>query len=254
MPRLLRSDRVSRIKPLKGYSNALHIGLTALLPIIAYVLVRIDFVSLAILLIFLSKWRMFAVRPRYWVANLIASGVDLMVSVAFVLFMANTSVQWWQIFWTLAFIGWTTFLKPRSDVLSVSAQAMLGQLLGLAVLYLKFGDTPLAVLVGGTWLVTYLSARHFMSSFAESRTSLYAHVWAYFSAGLAFILGHWLLFYGSIAQIIVILTVVGYCLAGLFFLDSVDRLSPKLKQQLLGIMIMILVLVVALSDWTGTTV
>ncbi|OGL36618.1 hypothetical protein A3E49_01235 [Candidatus Saccharibacteria bacterium RIFCSPHIGHO2_12_FULL_49_19] len=254
MPRLLRSDRVFRIKPLKGYSHAFHIGLTILLPLAAYVLVRIDFVSLAILLILLSKWRMFAVRPRYWVANVIAGGVDITVSVAFVLFMANTSVQWWQLFWTAAYISWTTFLKPRSDVLSVSAQAMLGQLLGLAVLYLKFGDTPLFVLVGGTWLVTYLSARHFMSSFEESRTSLYAHVWAYFSAGLAFILGHWLLFYGSIAQIIVILTVLGYSMAALYYLDSVDRLSPKLKQQLLGIMIMILVLVVALSDWTGTTV
>lgn len=254
MLRIRNSDRVSKIKPLRGYSHSLHIGLTVLLPILAYVLVRIDFVSLAILLILLSKWRMFAVRPRYWMANLIASGVDIMVSLAFVIFMANTSVQWWQLFWTAAYIAWTVVLKPRSDVLSVSTQAMLGQLLGLAVLYLKFGDTPLIALVAGTWLVAYLSARHFLSSFEERHTTLYAHVWAYFSASLAFVLGHWLLFYGLIAQIIVILTTVGYCLAALYYLDSGNRLTPKLKRQLLGIMVTILVLVVALSDWTGTTV
>jgi hypothetical protein len=254
MLKTLRSGRVVRIKPTKGYSHALHVGLTVLLPILAYVLVRIDFVSLAILLIFLSKWRMFAVRPRYWLANIVASGVDLMVSVAFVLFMANTSVQWWQLFWTAAFIGWTTFLKPRSDVLSVSGQAMLGQLLGLAVLYLKFGDTPLAVLVGGTWLVAYLSARHFLSSFEERHTALLAHSWAFFSAALAFILGHWLLFYGLVAQIIVILTTIGYAMAALYYLESNNRLTTRLRHQLLGIMIMILVLVVALSDWTGTTI
>jgi len=111
-----------------------------------------------------------------------------------------------------------------------------------------------AVLVGGTWLVAYLSARHFLSSFEERHTALLAHSWAFFSAALAYILGHWLLFYGLVAQIIVILTVVGYCLAALYYLESNDRLTTRLRRQLVGIMIMILVLVVALSDWTGTTI
>jgi hypothetical protein len=232
----------------------LHIVLIILLPVAAYVLVRIDFVSLAILLIFLSKWRMFAVRPRYWVANIIASGVDLMVSVAFVLFMANTSVHWWQLFWMVAFISWSVALKPRSDVLSVSAQAMVGQLLGLAVLFLKFGDTSLLALVAGTWLVAYLAARHFLSSFEEPHTALLAHTWAYFAAGLAFVLGHWLLFYGIVAQIIVILTTIGYSLAALYYLESNERLTIRLKRQLLAIMGAILVIVVVLSDWSGATI
>ncbi|OGL36473.1 hypothetical protein A3A68_01340 [Candidatus Saccharibacteria bacterium RIFCSPLOWO2_01_FULL_48_13] len=254
MLRIRRTEGVSRVKPLRGYSHAFHIGLAAVLPIVAYVLVRIDFVSLAIALVLLSKWRMLAVRPRYWLANLIASSVDIIVSLSFVIFMANTSVQWWQLFWTAAFMGWVVFLKPRGDILSVSAQAMLGQLLGLAVLFLKFGDTPLATLVVGTWLITYLSARHFLSSFEESHTALFAHAWAYTSAGLAFVLGHWLLFYGLVAQIIVILTTVGYTMAALYYLDSDHRLTARIKRQLLVIMFLILSLVVILSDWTGTTV
>ncbi len=254
LPALTTKNGVSRIKPLKGFSHTLHLTLTVLLAVACYVLVRIDFVSLAILLVLLSKWRMFAVRPRYWVANVIASGVDLMVSVALVLFMASTAVAWWQLFWLVAFIGWLTYLKPRSDVLSVSAQAMVGQLLGLAVLYLKLGDSPLAVLVLGTWIVTYLSARHFLSSFEESQSALLAHVWAYFAAGLAFVLGHWLLFYGSVAQIIVILTTIGYSLAALYYLQSQDRLLPKLRRQLLLIMGAILAIVLVLSDWSGTTI
>jgi len=254
LARLKTSRRVIKIKPLRGFSHSFHILLTALLPISAYILVRIDFVGLAIALIFLSKWRIFAVRPRYWLANLIASGVDIMVSVALVLFMANTSVQWWQLFWTLLFMGWLVVLKPRSDVLSVSAQATVGQLLGLAVLYLKFGDTPLFVLVAGTWLVAYLSARHFLSSFEEPHTALLAHAWAYFGAGLAFVLSHWLLFYGLVAQIIVILTTVGYSLAAIYYLDSNQRLTGRLKRQLLAIMVAILAIVIVLSDWTGSTV
>src|ERR1700750_965579 len=153
-----------KIIPTKGFSHLIHLGLNIALPIIAYILVKIDFVSVAILLIFLSKWRMFAVPARYWIANIIANSVDIIVAVALVLFMASTNVTWWQLLWALAYGVWLIWLKPKSDVLFVSAQAMIGQLLALSVLYLKFGDSSLVVLVAGTWLVTYLSARHFLTS------------------------------------------------------------------------------------------
>lgn len=244
----------SKFKPARGFSHAIHVGLLASLPVLAYILVRINFVSIAITLVLVSKWRIVAVRPRYWLINIVANGIDIVVGVAFVLFMSNTSVTWWQLFWMAAYIGWLVWLKPRSDVLSVSAQAMIGQLLGLAVLYLKFGDAPLASLVAGSWAVTYLAARHFLTSFEEPHTALLAQAWAFFSAGLAFILGHWLLFYGTVAQIIVLLTVIGYCLAALYYLDATQRLTPSLRRQMLGIMTAILIVVLVLSDWTGSTV
>jgi hypothetical protein len=243
----------ARIKPSRGFSHIFYLGLNLLLPILAYVLVRIDFVSIAILLILLSKWRMFAVRPRYWMANLIGNGVDIMVAVSLVLFMATTSVVWWQLFWTALYGGWLLWLKPRYDVLSVSVQAMAGQLLGLSLLYLKFGDSSIVGLVAGTWLVTYLAARHYLTSFEEPHSALLAHIWAYFSASLAFILAHWLLFYGTIAQIIIILTTIGYGLAALSYPDATERLSGLLKRQMVGIMLAILLIIVVFSNWTGST-
>lgn len=243
-----------KIKPKHGFSHVLHLALNIALPIAAYILVRTDFVFIAILLILISKWRMFAVQSRYWVVNLIANGVDIMVGVAFVLFMASTASGWWQLFWVILYMGWLVWLKPRSDVLAVSAQAMTGQLLGLAVLYLKFGDASLLVLVAGTWVVAYLAARHFLTSFEEAHTALLGHVWAYFAASLAFILGHWLLFYGSIAQIIVLLTIVGYGLAALYYLEAKERLTLSLQRQLLAIMCVFLLIVIVLSDWAGSTV
>jgi hypothetical protein len=243
----------ARIKPVRGYSHLLYIAFNVLLPILAYILVRIDFVGLAIILALLSKWRMFAVRPRYWIANLVSNGVDIMVAVSLILFMAAASVVWWQLFWVLAYGLWLIWLKPRFDVLSVSAQAMVGQLLGLSLIYLKFGDSSIVALVAGTWLVTYLAARHYLTSFEESHSALLAHIWAYFAAGLAFVLSHWLLFYGSIAQIIVILTTVGYGLAALYYLDATDRLSGSLQRQLVGIMLAILLIILVFSNWSGAT-
>lgn len=243
-----------RATPVSGFSHIIHLALNTLLPILAFVLVRVDFVPLAILLVLLAKWRIFAVRPRYWTVNLVSNGIDILVGVSLVLFMSSTSTEWWQLFWMAAYIGWLVWLKPKSDVLSVSAQAMIGQLLGLSVLYLKFGDSSLAVLVVGTWAVTYLAARHFLTSFEESRTQLLANVWAYFSASLAFVLGHWLLFYGSISQILIFLTTIGYSLAALYYLDASERLTAGFQRQLIAIMTAILFIVIILSDWTGATV
>jgi hypothetical protein len=244
----------SRLKPARGFSHLLYITLNALLPILAYILVKIDFVGLAVALVMLSKWRMFAVRPRYWLVNLIQNGVDIMVAISLIIFMATTTVVWWQLIWMVAYEFWLLWLKPRFDVLSVSAQAMVGQLLGLSVIYLKFGDSSIAALVAGTWLVTYLAARHYLTSFEESHSALIAHIWAYFSASLAFVLAHWLLFYGTVAQIIVILTTVGYGLAALYYLDATDRLSQRLQKQLMGIMLAILLIIVLFSNWTGATI
>jgi hypothetical protein len=186
-------------------------------------------------------------------ANLISNGTDIMVAISLVLFMATTSVVWWQLFWMILYGGWLIWLKPRFDVLSVSAQAMVGQLLGLSLLYLKFGDSSIVGLVAGTWLVAYLSARHYLTSFEESHSPLLAHIWAYFSASLAFILAHWLLFYGTIAQIIVILTTIGYALAALYYLDAAQRLSAALQRQMLAIMLAILFVIIVFSNWTGST-
>lgn len=242
------------VKPASGFSHFIHLGLNIVLPILAYVLVRIDFVTVAILLVLLAKWRILAVRPRYWLVNIASNGIDILVSISFVMLMSATFADWWQLFWMGLYISWLVWLKPKSDVLSVSAQAMIGQLLGLTVLYLKFGDASLAILVVGTWAIAYLAARHFLTSFEEPRTSLLANVWAYFSASLAFILGHWLLFYGSVPQILALLTTIGYGLAALYYLDASERLSSRFKRQLLTIMGAILLVVIALSDWTGATV
>lgn len=239
-----------KFKPARGFSHAIHFALNGLLPVVAYVLVRIEFVSLAILLVVISKWRMFAVRPRYWLTNIVSNGIDIIVGVSFVLLMANTASEWWQLLWMAGYIAWLTILKPKSDVLLVSAQAMTGLLLGLSVFYLKFGDAPLAILMLGTWLIAYLSARHFLTSFEEPHSALLAHIWAYFAAALAFILGHWLLFYGSIAQIVILLATVGYSVAALYYLDATEKLNKLIKRQLVIIMVALLGLVVLLSEWS----
>jgi hypothetical protein len=243
-------ERIAKsLRPKRGFAHIAHIGLNVLLPVLIYVLVRIDFAPLAAALIILSKWRMFAVRIRYWPAIIRANAVDIMVGLSVVVFMSTTNIGAWQVVWAAAYAGWLVFLKPGSSTLKVSVQAMVGQLVALMALFLVSGDESLYALVIGSWGICYLCARHFFTSFDEPYTQLYSHIWGYFAAALVWILGHWLLFYNVLAQPTLLLVVIGYGLASMYYLDQADRLSAMWRKQFILMMVAIVVIVLTFSDW-----
>jgi hypothetical protein len=243
-----------KLKPAQGFSHYFHIGLTTFLPAIIFVLIRMGFAQVAVMLILLSKWRMFVVRPRYWMANLAANAVDIIVGLSVVVFMDHTSSGSIQLLWAALYGIWLVFIKPGSNIFMVSVQALVGQALGLVALYVAWLDAPTLGIVVATWAVTYLSARHFFTNFEDQYTPLYAHSWGYFSGGLTWVLSHWLLFYGVIPQPALLLTVIGSSLAGMFYLSESERLTPLLRKQFMFIMFAIVMVVLVLSDWGDKTV
>ncbi|HJQ08955.1 MAG TPA: hypothetical protein VJ836_05745 [Candidatus Saccharimonadales bacterium] len=224
---------LTKIKPATGFSRLAHIGLNVLLALLVFVLVRIDFVQLALALILLSKWRMFAVRPRFWPANVRANAIDIIVSLSFLLFLTHTESQLLQLVWTAAYVLWLVVVKPASSALMVSAQAMAGLLFGLTALFLGWGDGALYWLVLATACICYLAARHFLDSFDEPYAKLLSYLWAYFGGALVWVLGHWLLFYGVVAQPTLLLVAIGYGLAALYYLDHYDRLSKLVRAEIM---------------------
>ena len=240
---------IAKIKPASGFSQVVYLVINILLPFVVFVLVRMDFVLLALAAILLSKWRMFAVRPRFWPAHIRANAVDIIVSVSLLLFMANSGSQLIQLVWVAVYVGWQVVLKPASDALMISVQALVGLLFGLMAIFVGWGDGPLYGLVLLTGTICYLSARHFFDSFDEPYAKLLSYVWGYFGAALTWVLGHWLLYYGLIAQPVLLLLAIGYGLAALYYLDHHDRLTRGLYRQFVFIMIAVVLIVVIFSDW-----
>lgn len=240
---------ITKIKPKNGFSTLLHLAFNALLPLLVFVLVRMQFVPLAIAVVLLSKWRMLAVRPRYWAANIRANAVDLIIGLSVIVFMAHAAAASIQFMWATAYAVWLIAIKPGSTAIKTSAQALLAQLVGLIALFLSLGAAPAYVLMIGAWFVCYAAARHFFTSFEEPHTSLYSHTWGYFSAALTWVLSHWLLFYGAIAQPVLLLTVIGYGLSTLYYLERMDRLSALLRRQFVFIMVAVITVVLVFSDW-----
>jgi hypothetical protein len=238
-----------RLKPTNGFSYFFHLGLLIILPAVVFVLVRLGFVQLALSMIVLSKWRMFAVRPRFWPANIRANAVDLMVGLSIVLFMSHSTSAWLQLAWAALYAFWLIVLKPASGLFMTSTQAFIGQLCGLMALYLVWASGPLYGLTLATGLICFLAARHFLDSFDEPYARMLAYFWGYFGAALAWVLGHWLLFYRVVAQPTLLLSTVGYGLAVLYYLDHHDRLSVSVRRQFIFIMIAIVLVVLTFSDW-----
>jgi len=244
---------VARLKPASGVSYLLHLALLVLLPLAVFVFVRLGdtFVRLAFAMVLLSKWRMFAVRPRFWPAIIRANSIDIIVGLSIVLFMMRSDTQWWQLIWAALYGVWLIALKPRTSTFMTAVQAMIGQLAGLTAIYLTWSSAPLYGLVLATGTVCYLAARHFFDSFDEPYSRLLSYLWGYFGAAIAWLLGHWLLFYahGLVAQPTLILSVLGYSLAGLYYFDHEERLTLTLKRQFLFVMLAVILIILTFSDW-----
>jgi len=245
---------IKKLRPASGFSSGLHLLFTLLLPILVYVFVRINLVPVAVALILLSKWRVLAVRPRHWLAYIRANAVDMVVGISIVVFMSNTDVNTWQLVWAAVYTVWLLLVKPSASLMGVSFQAGIAQLFGLLALYMTWGGAPTAVLVVGTWAVAYVSARHFFSAFEEPYTRFLSDAWAYFAATLAWVLSHWLLFYGFVSQPTLLLTILGYGLGAMYYLESSGRLGKLARRQFIFIMIAIVVVVLVFSDWGNKVV
>jgi hypothetical protein len=250
----LFGNTLARFKPRSGYSYVAHIILTILMPMIVYVLVRIDFTQLAIALVLLSKWRMFAVKVRHWPTNIRANAIDMIVGISVVMFMVKTHSQGVQLIWVALYIAWLLFVKPKSSSLWVGIQAMIGQATGLMALYTVYGSASTVFLVLATAGICYMAARHFFSAFDEHLGQTIAYVWSYFAASVAWLLSHWLIYYGSVAQPALILTVVGYTMAALYYLRQKDKLSPNVQRQFIFVLTAILLILIVFSDWSDKAI
>lgn len=245
---------VEKIRPGRGFAHAFHLSFLALLPPVLLVLVRLDLDLVAFMVLILSKWRMFALHPRYWLAHLRTNAVDIIVGVSFLVFMASSVAMWLQIIWVVLFEIWLLYIKPGSKVGLVSLQALAAAVLGFSSIFYTAEDAALAVYVAAYWVVAYFTARHFLNAFDEKHGRLLASIWAFFAASIMWVLGHWLLFFGPVAHPALLLGSLSFGLAGLYYLESSDRLSSTIRQQIIFTMFAIVLVLVMFGQWGDKTI
>lgn len=181
---------------------------------------------LAVIAVIISKWRVFAVRPRYWWANLRSNMVDFTVNLSVVIHMygihtssiPEASKLPIMAGLTLLYIGWLLFLKPRSKRAYVLAQAGVAIFLGSTALFTAWYDWPVSVVVLGMWINGFTAAQHALSAYEKETHSLFLSlVWGFVIAEIAWVSYHWAIAYPlpfignvMIPQVSIIVTLLSF--------------------------------------------
>jgi hypothetical protein len=159
---------------------------------------------LAFALVLLSKWRVLAVRLRFWFANIQADLVSFIVSISFVVFLyitnptnvGDTQSLIVQGILVLLYIGWLLFLKPQSKRAYIVAQAGVALFTGITAIYIMaygWDASPVVILV---WLVGYATARHVLSSYDdEDHVTLLSLAWGLILVEIGWLAYHWTIAY-----------------------------------------------------------
>lgn len=225
----------------------------------------------AILLVVISKWRVFAVRPRFWWANLRSNMVDFIVSISIVVLMytvngaviGDAAKLALLIALTLGYIGWLLYIKPRSKRSFMALQAGLAVFLGTSALFTITFDWPVSVVVLLAWLIGYSAARHILSSYDDETHGLFLGlVWGVVVAEIAWVSYHWAIAYPlpivpslmlpQAALIITLVSFLGYKVYDSFYHHAKVRMSDVLLPLLFTVSIILVLLV--LFNRVGTAI
>ena len=218
---------------------------------------------LAVLLVIISKWRVFAVRPRYWWANLRSNMVDFIVSVSMVVHMYTVSTSTLSdsrqllvlVLLTLAYIGWLLFIKPRSKRVYVSIQAGAAIFLGSAALFIMAYNWPVSTVVIALWLIGYTAARHFLSSYDDETHALFLSLgWGLVLAEIGWVAYHWAIAYPLpivsgllLPQVAIVVTLVSFLAARVydsFYHHAKIRMSDVLLPLLFTVSVLVMLVLV----------
>jgi len=172
---------------------------------------------LAFIVVLLSKWRVLAVRPRFWFANIQANCVDLFVGLSIVtlLWVSNDSLGVQALLATF-FAIWLIVLKPHSKRSWVIIQAAVMQAVSLTALFSFAYLVPASIATAIGWLIGYIAARHVLVSFKdEDDRTLLSLAWGLVVAELSWLSYHWTIAYAlsgelKIPQVAIVVGLLGF--------------------------------------------
>lgn len=176
----------------------LNIGLAAALLVVVWVVAS---PVPAFALVLLSKWRVLAVRPRYWLAHVQANLVDLVVSLGLVVLLYTAGYGGTgdgiaiQIILTLLYIVWLLLLKPRTKRTYVVAQAGVALVVGTVALFSQAYGWPSSLVVIAMFILGYSTARHVLSAYSDTNLTMMSLIWGFVIAQISWLSFHWLVAY-----------------------------------------------------------
>lgn len=193
------ADYIMLRKGRNALSSVVHACLNVALAILCTALTVISGNWIfGVLLVLLSKWRVVAVRPRYWILNIKSNLVDLVVGISIVMlvYMAGTDgLNAWHIILTVIYIIWLGGIKPRSETIATEIQALFAVFFGTFATALVTSELNSIFGVAVCFLIGYGACRHVLMQGEEHDYMLTTFIFGIMLAELYWIFYHWSIVY-----------------------------------------------------------
>jgi len=183
-------------------------------------------IALALALVLISKWRVLAVRPRFWFVNIRSNLVDIIVSVSVVIGLYTINAANIEDLRKLVLLGvataayvvWLLVIKPRAKRSYVAMQAGIAVLIGTAALFTVSYNWPASAVVVGMWLIGFSAAYHILNTYDdETHASFLSLAWSLIFVEIGWVAYHWTIAYSLpvvnnllIPQISIISLLIGF--------------------------------------------
>lgn len=200
-------------------SNMVHIFLNILLGIsVVLVTVLTSSPILGLILVFASKWRVFAVRSRYLWLNIKSNLVDIIVGVSVVLLAYYAGPEFLPIDFILMifYCIWLLFIKPLSSESATLTQSLVAVFLGMSAAVIMTANLNSIVLVLIAFVIGYAASRHILVQSNDKDFTLTTLVCGLVFAEIAWLCYSWSIIYTfgasgiRIPQLAIILTIFAF--------------------------------------------
>lgn len=200
-------------------SNLVHILLNLLLGVGAvFITVLSGSPILGLLLVLVSKWRVFAVRARYLWLNIKSNLVDFIVGFSVVLLAYYAGVSFLPVDFVLAgfYCIWLLAIKPLSSEQANLAQSLIAVFLGTSAVVIMTAGLDAIVLVMLEFLIGYAASRHVLAQSSDKDFTLTTLVCGLVFAEIAWLCNSWSIVYTfgttgiRVPQMAIILTIFAF--------------------------------------------
>ena len=256
MKKLLKTTH----KTSKIISNLFYILLNIALA--AMVIVTVDLFAspwVGLALVVISKWRVLAVKMRFWWANIVSNSTDLLVGISYVaiVYYFGETYLIYQIGTAVLYLIWLLLIKPGSSPRAIMTQGLIVTFVSNVVLSLYGYNLDVIFFLLIEMFIGYNVMQHYLTNcdFEIKYIKLMSGIWALVMKELAWICWHWMISYilltiiriSQFAVISTVLTFLSY--KALNFINDSTIISRRgLFIDLLasGVFTVLLVLVILL--------
>ncbi len=253
------ADYIFIRKSRNALSSFLHVILNLLLAVVSIgATVITNNCAIGLILIIVSKWRIFAVNHRYWWLNIRSSLVDFIVGVSFVLLAYAAGKTFLPVHFVImaAYTIWLIFIKPRSSLNSTIVQALIAMFIGTTTATVFAAVTDSIVLVLAEFIIGFAVSHHVLVQNDHHNYLYISLVVGLFCAEISWLSYGWLIIYTfgttglCASQLAIVLTLLAFAYFQVYLNLAKHNGKLKIREIALPVVFSLIVITILLISFS----